>query len=219
MVGEQKRYLSYLLRLWQAGSESGVVWRASLQSPHTGERTFFSSLEALLTFLREQTDLVSDPDGELTTQPPRALCGTSAEREIDIMAKNKTAAEAVPEILQSYGDTLMAGDLDRWIQNWTDDGVQLPPGAPMNVGKQMIYESMSAWFDAYTASDLKMIGDMEIQEMGDWAFSRVSASYKVTPKDGSPPFVNELKALTIYQRQSDGAWKIHRDCFNSNVSP
>ena len=135
------------------------------------------------------------------------------------MAKSKTAAEAVPEILQDYGDALMAGDADQWIQNWTDDGVQLPPGASMNVGKQMIYESMSAWFDAYTASDLKMIGDMEIQEMGDWAFSRVNASYKVTPKDGSPPFVSELKALTIYRRESDEAWKIHCDCFNSNVSP
>lgn len=63
MVGERKRYLSYLLRLWQAASESEVVWRASLQSPNTGERTFFSSLDALFTFLREQTDLVSDPDG------------------------------------------------------------------------------------------------------------------------------------------------------------
>lgn len=152
-----------------------------------------------------------------TPDPPSGLCGMLAEREIKIMAKNKSAAEAVPEILQNYGDSLMAGDPDRWIQNWTEDGVQMPPGGPMNIGKQMIYDSMSAWFDASTVSDHKMIGDMEIQEMGDWAFSRVSASYKVTPKDGSPPYVLELKALTIYQRQPDGSWKIHRDCFNSNT--
>ncbi len=136
---------------------------------------------------------------------------------MNIMTKNKTVAEAVSEIMQNYGDSLTAGDPDRWIQNWTEDGVQMPPGGPMNIGRQMIYESMSAWFDAYTVSDLQMIGDMEIQEMGDWAFSRISASYKVTPKDGSPPYVRELKALTIYQRQPDGAWKIHHDCFNSNT--
>ncbi len=133
------------------------------------------------------------------------------------MTENRTAAEAVPEILQTYVETLMAGDPDRWIQTWTEDGVQMPPGAPMNIGKEMIYESMSAWFEAYSASDFQPIGDMEIQEMGDWAFSRASGTYRVTPKDGSPWFVRELKALTIYQRQANGEWKIHHDCFNANT--
>jgi ketosteroid isomerase-like protein len=136
---------------------------------------------------------------------------------MQIMTKNKTAAEVVPEILEIYGASLLAGDPDRWITNWTEDCVQMPPGGPMNIGKQMLYESISAWLDAYTVSDLKMIGDMEIQEIGDWAYSRVSASYKVAPKDGSLPYVYEVKALTIYQRQPDGVWKIHRDCFNSNT--
>jgi ketosteroid isomerase-like protein len=133
------------------------------------------------------------------------------------MTKKKTAAEAAPEILEIYAASLMAGDPDRWIANWTEDCVQMPPGGPMVIGKQMLYESISAWLDAYSVSDLKMIGDMEIQEIGGWAYSRVSASYKVTPKDGSLPYVYEVKALTIYQRQLDGAWKIHRDCFNSNT--
>jgi ketosteroid isomerase-like protein len=78
---------------------------------------------------------------------------------------------------------------------------------------------MSAWFDAYTVSDFKWIGDMDVQEMGDWAFSVCGGTYTLIPKDGSPPFVPELKALTIYRRQPDGTWKIHRDCFNSNVPP
>jgi ketosteroid isomerase-like protein len=86
----------------------------------------------------------------------------------------------------------------------------------MRVGKQMLYEEISAWFDAHTVSDFEPIGDMEIQEMGDWAYSRVGGSYKVTPKDGSPPYVFEGKALSIYQRQPDGTWKMHRDCYNWN---
>ena len=138
---------------------------------------------------------------------------------MNIMTKNKTAAEAVPEILQNYADSLLAGDPDRWITNWTEDCVQMPPGGPMNIGKQMLYESMSAWLDAYTVSDLEMAGDVEIQEMGDWAYSRLNYSYRLTPKDGSPAYVYQGKALTLYQRQPDGAWKIHCDCFNSNVPP
>ena len=86
----------------------------------------------------------------------------------------------------------------------------------MVMGKQMLYESISAWLDAHTTSDFQVIGDMEIQEMGDWAYSRLEYSYELTPKDGSPPYVYKGKALTIFRRQPDGTWKIHRDCFNSS---
>jgi ketosteroid isomerase-like protein len=136
---------------------------------------------------------------------------------MNIMTKNKTAAEAIPEIFEIYGAGLMAGDPDLWITNWTEDCVQMPPGGPMVIGKQMLYESISAWLDAYTVSDFEIIGDVGIQEIGDWAYSRLNYSYHLTPRDGSPPYIYEGKALTIFQRQPDGAWKMHRDCFNSNT--
>jgi hypothetical protein len=51
-------YLSYMLRLWQAGSRGGQqVWRASLENPHTGERQAFGGVEALVAFLAEKTSL------------------------------------------------------------------------------------------------------------------------------------------------------------------
>jgi hypothetical protein len=54
-------YLSYMLRLWQAGSRGGrQVWRASLENPHTGERQAFGDVEALVAFL---TDRTSSPIG------------------------------------------------------------------------------------------------------------------------------------------------------------
>jgi hypothetical protein len=52
---EQRHYTCYLLRLWQVRSEDGIVWRASLESAHIGERIGFASLDALFAFLREQT--------------------------------------------------------------------------------------------------------------------------------------------------------------------
>jgi hypothetical protein len=52
---EQPDYLSYLLRLWRE-SEEKAVWRASLESPRTGECTGFASLDALFDFLRQQID-------------------------------------------------------------------------------------------------------------------------------------------------------------------
>jgi hypothetical protein len=54
-----RRYLSYLLRLWQAspGDPPGdpPVWRASLESPQAGARQGFASLGDLFAFLEEKT--------------------------------------------------------------------------------------------------------------------------------------------------------------------
>ena len=60
MDKERPDYLAYLLRLWRASGEEGAVWRASLQSPRTGERIGFASLDELFDFLREQTGVASN---------------------------------------------------------------------------------------------------------------------------------------------------------------
>ncbi len=61
MTTEQPRYLAYMLRLWQVGSGEEPIWRASLESPHTGERQGFAGLQALFAFLEEQTRSTDDP--------------------------------------------------------------------------------------------------------------------------------------------------------------
>ena len=55
-------YISYLLRVWQPSSEENVAWRASLESPHTGERKGFADLDKLFAFLRQQTSTAVDSD-------------------------------------------------------------------------------------------------------------------------------------------------------------
>jgi hypothetical protein len=65
-------YMSYLLRLWQTKSTGEFVWRASLESPRSGERMGVHRLEDLFAFLREQTDVESDPGGVKGTVPQRS---------------------------------------------------------------------------------------------------------------------------------------------------
>ena len=52
--------VSYLLRLWQAEREGTLVWRASLESAHTGERWGFASLAELYAFLDQEIVAVSE---------------------------------------------------------------------------------------------------------------------------------------------------------------
>ena len=53
MNEEPDAYHAYLLRLWCARCQGQYQWRASLESPHTGERQVFTSLEQLFAFLCE----------------------------------------------------------------------------------------------------------------------------------------------------------------------
>jgi hypothetical protein len=62
MTIEQRRYFAYMLRLWQVDSNGEPIWRASLESPHTGERVGFASLEDLFDFLRERTGVSPGSD-------------------------------------------------------------------------------------------------------------------------------------------------------------
>jgi len=55
------RYLAYMLRLWEVGDEGEPTWRASLESPRTGERRSFANLKALMAFLEEQTRSTEHP--------------------------------------------------------------------------------------------------------------------------------------------------------------
>jgi len=65
MADEPRRYLAYLLRLWQSRTGDHLVWRASLEDPHTSQRLEFASLERLVVLLMQQTG-----DGPLPVAEP-----------------------------------------------------------------------------------------------------------------------------------------------------
>jgi hypothetical protein len=59
-------YLAYMLRLWRTEDDERG-WRASVESPHTGERQAFADLETLFAFLQERTRGVLGVDQQVET--------------------------------------------------------------------------------------------------------------------------------------------------------
>ena len=57
-------YYAYMLRLWRSESQGRRQWRASLESPHTGERQLFSDLGQLFDFLSEQCESQASGAGQ-----------------------------------------------------------------------------------------------------------------------------------------------------------
>ena len=54
-MDKQRRYLSYMLRLWETSDGEREIWRASLESPGSGQRRGFASVQSLIDFLEAQT--------------------------------------------------------------------------------------------------------------------------------------------------------------------
>jgi uncharacterized protein (TIGR02246 family) len=114
-----------------------------------------------------------------------------------------------------YADAVSAGDMERWIALWIDEGIQMPPDAPRNTGKEQIQAAIQPLFDQY---DYEMfINPDEVQVLGERAYSHGLYGFTMTPREGGEPIEVSGKFLTILEKQVDGSWKIAIDCFNYNA--
>ena len=127
---------------------------------------------------------------------------------------------AIKEMLNRYAVTANAGDWDGWISLWADDGVQMPADNPARIGKEQIRAGMKPEFDQLNL-DIVIQSIEDARIYGDLGFTRCIYTLKATPKAGGETIdvMPEGKALTLYERQPDGSWKIVYDCFNSSTAP
>ncbi len=121
----------------------------------------------------------------------------------------------IGELWKEFAASAIAGDLERWLALWTEDGIQLPPGAPRRAGKAEIRHGMEPSFNLFDAH--MAVRPDEIHVVGDLAYTHGAYEYVFSPKDGGEPLQGIGKFLTILRRQPEGTWKIAVDCFNSDA--
>ena len=122
---------------------------------------------------------------------------------------------AIKEMLNQHVVCMGEGDLDSWMSLWTDGGIQMLPYAPLRIGKKQIRRGMKPAFDGMTL-DLVINSIEDVKVSGDLGLTICTYTLKMTPKAGGNT-VNAIpdgKALTLYERQPDGSWKIAYDCSN-----
>lgn len=130
-----------------------------------------------------------------------------------------TDGTAILNLFDRYVDRIVNYDVDGWMALWDEDGVQLPPGGPMCVGKDEILRGNQGWI-----SDRSVIWTMHIdtQEVRvfpkeGYAFARGVYGWTQTPRNGGTTSRYDGKFLTVFRRRNEGPWRVYRDCFNSNV--
>ena len=154
------------------------------------------------------------------------LCFTfSCQKQVEEVAEEpvvdvEAEKAAVREMLNQYAIACNTGDFDLWISLWADDGVQMPPDTPARIGIEQIREAMKPAFDQMTL-DITITSIEDAKVYGDLGLTRCEYTLDMTPKAGGETIhaMRDGKALTFYERQSDGSWKVIYDCFNSNVPP
>ena len=61
----ETEYYSFLLRLWMTNRQNGQpIWRASLQSPDSGEKLVFANLAEMVDYLKSLTTSTIHPGGK-----------------------------------------------------------------------------------------------------------------------------------------------------------
>ena len=123
----------------------------------------------------------------------------------------------INELWNEYAASINAGDMERWISLWIEDGLQMPPDAVRRAGKELIREGNRPLFELFDAQ-MAVYPD-EIHVLGDHAYSHGLYEYILTAKEGDDVVKGNGKFLTILQRQTDGSWKIVIDCFNNDAPP
>src|SRR5262249_25779039 len=121
---------------------------------------------------------------------------------------------AIERIRHAHVAALNRGDAEAWADLFAEDGVQMPPHAHANVGRQTI----RAWgqellqpFHARFALDVS-----EIRVSGEAAFERGRYTMSLAPKADGAAIDDVGKYITVYQRQPDQSWKVARDIWNSD---
>ena len=118
-----------------------------------------------------------------------------------------------------FGKALINGDYNTIANFYADDAVSLPSYEPIWRGKEAILEGNKKDFESGikyhsfkgTTTDVFGSGDI-VYEIGTYQISFT------TPKMTSA-MTDYGKYLNVWQKQSDGSWKLKADTWNSDVNP
>jgi uncharacterized protein (TIGR02246 family) len=116
---------------------------------------------------------------------------------------------AIRDLIEHWHRATAEGDVDAVLRLMSDDAVFLVPGKPPMTGRRPFEEGLRNLLHTHR---LESTGDVqEVVTSHDLAYAWTALTVRVTPKSGGDPHVRSGHALSIFRRQSDGAWRLVRD--------
>ncbi len=129
--------------------------------------------------------------------------------------QNKADRAAIDKASQQMVAAIEGDDVEGILALVTGDHVTMAPNEPAIDDVTNLRAWHEGRINAFTSQ--ATLSSEEIVVSGDWAYQRWSSSFVVTPRDGGSPIRAVNKGIWIWQRQPDGAWKMARSIFNSDL--
>jgi uncharacterized protein (TIGR02246 family) len=136
-------------------------------------------------------------------------------------ASTGSSNDARAEILEldaEWSRAAQARDVDRVLSFWASDAAVFPPGGPPVVGRPAIREFVLKSFQTPGFGISWKTAKVTVSRGGDLAYATGTNRVTFDGPDGKQVAV-EGKAVTVWQREPDGAWKCVIDIWNDVSSP
>jgi len=143
-----------------------------------------------------------------------ACCAGCQKEPIDARAQDE---RAIREADAATLKAAQANDVDGAVANYADDADWLPPNAPMVHGKTAIRAGWAKLLGNPGFTIDWQINKVEIARAGDLAYTIYAYQMAVEGGNGKP-IIDQGKDMAVWKKQSDGAWKIVADTFNSDLA-
>ena len=155
-------------------------------------------------------------EDNLTVQMTAACGGVS---DTDDAAANEAAAR---QAHVAYLAAINSNNADQFLATVTDDIVYLPPNSPALVGKPAVGPWVPGYLEAHRTVWQKT--SLEFVMRDDWAYERYSYKSVDTPRADGPAAGTDVvtdtgNGINIYQRGTDGKWRVARDGWAAEHAP
>jgi len=121
------------------------------------------------------------------------------------MNNNPKDIVAIKQQREDYMKAQVAGDVEGCLSFWMDDGMLMPPNAPIVSGKQALRTTYTDMFKAIRVEYEVFYDVIEVSDGIGFAKGRYRG--RTVPKNGGAPTPEQGKFLEILKKQKDGTWR------------
>lgn len=120
-------------------------------------------------------------------------------------------------VQQAYVEPFRRGDVDSWIASFDDNAIAMHNRRPIDRGRTAIEHFGRAVHEHFVLEEYAVeVTDIRYGSRWVYTVGRYTTKF-VSREDGSTPFGREQgKFLLLWEKQSDGSWKIVLDTGNAN---
>ncbi|MGQ0561832.1 MAG: DUF4440 domain-containing protein [Gemmatimonadota bacterium] len=127
----------------------------------------------------------------------------------------ETMQPTVDRINQQFTTALVARDVATLSSMYSEDPIVMASNVELLRGRESVGQFLSVMVNQYKPSQAAFT-TVDLEVHGDVAIETGTYTMTLNPPN-SPPIPDRGKYLVVLKRGDDGAWRLHRDIFNTSL--